>query len=82
MLKYWIVYIDIQQAGDETDLSKYSILPNHYYALGDKAQLGNDDVNDKPIDLSKDHEVVITVNPDWECIHDMEITPPTTPPAS
>lgn len=78
-LKFWNVYIDKMQDGDlDTNLLRYSILPNHYYSLGKKTSNGTS--TDEPMDLSKDQEFVITVNPEWEDIHDMGITDPVNPP--
>ncbi len=79
VLKFWTIYIDKKQPGDaDAALRLYSLLPNHYYALGTKTQPAAD--GDQPMDLSKDQEFAITVNPDWEAVHDMGITDPINPP--
>lgn len=67
--------------GEDTD---FAIEANHFYSLGQKKT--NDDTNggdpdpdpepddnDDPIDLSKDQIITITVNANWNTIHDLEI---------
>ena len=55
--------------------TSYSIVRNHLYTLGHK---GSDDSTtdpdpDEPEDLSKNQDLVIKVNDNWEAIHEMEI---------
>lgn len=63
---------------------EFAINANHFYSLGQKKT--NDDTNggdpdpdpdpddnDDPIDLSKDQIITITVNADWNTIHDLTI---------
>lgn len=81
MLKAWNVKIDTKQAVDSDDSRKlYSLLANNLYSIGKKVQDGTTDPGeggggdeDKPADLSKDQEIVITVNPDWDAMHGMEL---------
>lgn len=62
----------------------FAINANHFYSLGQK--MTNDDTNggdpdpdpdpddnDKPIDLSKDQIITITVNANWDAIHDLTV---------
>lgn len=59
-----------------------SILANHFYSLGTKKMAGNTtggtglpgDV-DAPIDLLYDQNIVITINPAWDVIHNLVIQP-------
>lgn len=64
--------------------SEFAINANHFYSLGQK--MTNDDTtggdpdpdpdpddNDKPIDLSKDQIITITVNAEWTDIHNLTI---------
>lgn len=58
----------------------FSILANHFYSLGIKAQTGNTNGgttdpgdDDAPIDLLTDQSIVITVSPAWELIHELII---------
>lgn len=64
--------------------SELDVLANHFYSLGHKSKDNNTDGTDpenpegpkdpdKPIDLSKDQVITITVNADWETIHDLEL---------
>ncbi|WP_390612907.1 FimB/Mfa2 family fimbrial subunit [Alistipes onderdonkii] len=61
----------------DTDLD---VLANHFYSLGKKVKNDTttgggdgDEDDDKPIDLSKDQIITITVNANWETIHDLEL---------
>ncbi len=60
--------------------STFNILANHFYSLGTKAQAGNinggtdaagDD--DAPVDLLTDQNIVVTISPAWELIHNLVI---------
>ena len=64
--------------------SELDVLANHFYSLGHKSKDNNTDGTDpenpegpkdpdKPIDLSKDQVITITVNANWETIHDLEL---------
>lgn len=64
--------------------SELDVLANHFYSLGHKSKDNNTDGTDpenpegpkdpdKPIDLSKDQVITITVNANWEAIHDLEL---------
>lgn len=68
----------------DADSYDFAINANHFYSLGQKKT--NDDTNggdpdpdpdpddnDDPIDLSKDQIITITVNADWNTIHDLTI---------
>ena len=68
----------------DVDSYDFAINANHFYSLGQKKT--NDDTNggdpdpdpepddnDDPIDLSKDQIITITVNANWNTIHDLEI---------
>lgn len=68
----------------EADSNDFAINANHFYSLGQK--MTNDDTNggdpdpdpdpddnDDPIDLSKDQIITITVNANWDAIHDLTI---------
>lgn len=75
-LKTWNVKIDAKQAGDaDDDLRLYSLKANHFYSIGKKVSDGSttDPDPDQPTDLSKDQDIVITVNPAWETVHQMGI---------
>lgn len=63
--------------------SEFAINANHFYSLGQKKtddgtnggtpDPGTDGDDDKPIDLSKDQIITITVNADWSAIHNLTI---------
>lgn len=64
--------------------SEFAINANHFYSLGQKMTNGDTtggdpdpdpdpDDNDKPIDLSKDEIITITVNAAWTDIHNLTI---------
>lgn len=60
--------------------TELDVLANHFYSLGhkstDNSTEGSDLENpdpDKPIDLSKDQVITITVNANWETIYDLEL---------
>ena len=80
-LKTWNVKIDTKQTGDTDDnLRLYSLKANHFYSIGKKVSdgsiVGPDPEKpdpDQPTDLSKDQDIVITVNPAWETVHQMGI---------
>lgn len=65
------------------DSSDFAINANHFYSLGQKKtdddtnggnpDPGTDDDDDKPIDLSKDQIITITVNANWTDIHNLTI---------
>lgn len=66
--------------GEDTD---FAINANHFYSLGQKKtddgtnggtpDPGTDGDDDDPIDLSKDQIITITVNANWDAIHDLTI---------
>jgi outer membrane protein assembly factor BamE (lipoprotein component of BamABCDE complex) len=65
---------------DTGGVTTFNILANHFYSLGMKAQAGNvnggtDDPgdDDDPIDLLTDQNIVITISPAWELIHNLII---------
>lgn len=59
--------------------TELDVLANHFYSLGHKSKDdsteggGSEEDKDDPIDLSKDQVITITVNADWETIHDLEL---------
>lgn len=55
--------------------TSYSIVRNHLYTLGHKSSDDSttDPDPDEPEDLSKNQDLVIKVNDNWEVIHKMEI---------
>lgn len=68
----------------DADIYDFAINANHFYSLGQKKT--NDDTNggdpdpdpdpddnDDPIDLSKDQIITITVDAEWNTIHDLTI---------
>ena len=78
MLKNWNVKIDTKQDVDsDTNKKLYSLLANNLYSIGKKVESGTTTPEpgdpDEPVDLSKDQEIVITVNPAWDAMHDMEL---------
>lgn len=69
--------------GEDTD---FAINANHFYSLGQKMTNGDTtggdpdpdpdpdpDDNDDPIDLSKDQIITITVNANWDTIHNLTV---------
>lgn len=73
-IKEWIV------KDSNGGASTFNILPNNFYSLGMKAKAGNvnggttdpgDD--DAPVDLLQDQNLVITISPAWELIHNLVI---------
>lgn len=62
--------------------SNMSIMANHFYSLGVKKMAGNTTGGtglpgdaDAPIDLLYDQNIVITINPSWNLIHNLIIQP-------
>lgn len=62
--------------------SNMNIIANHFYSLGTKKMAGNttggtgdpgDD--DNPIDLLTDQNIVITIDPAWNTLHDLVVVP-------
>ena len=55
--------------------TSYSIVRNHLYTLGQKSSDNSttDPDPDKPEDLSKNQDLVIKFNDNWEAINEMEI---------
>lgn len=73
-IKEWVVK---DSAGG---LSTFNILANHFYSLGMKALPGsttgdpeNPNDDDDPIDLLTDQNIVITITPAWQLIHNLVI---------
>lgn len=67
------------QVEGKTD-TEFDVLANHFYSLGHKSKDNTDGTDsegpkdpDKPVDLSKDQVITITVNANWETIHDLEL---------
>lgn len=64
------------EGSTDTELDVHA---NHFYSLGHKSKDnfteggGGEEDKDDPIDLSKDQVITITVNADWETIHDLEL---------
>lgn len=62
------------------NLATFDLQPNHFYSLGLKAKSntttgtspdpGDDDA---PVDLLTDQNIVLTITPAWELIHDLII---------
>ncbi|WP_297930610.1 FimB/Mfa2 family fimbrial subunit [uncultured Alistipes sp.] len=71
-LKTWTVLNDNAE-------SSFSIVANHFYALGTKVAAGSTTgtperpVADAPIDLMKDQAITVTVLPNWAFIHNMTL---------
>lgn len=56
------------------DSKKYPVNRNYFYSIGKKlkaGETGTDPDDDKPIDLSVDNTITLTVNDAWEVIYDM-----------
>lgn len=73
VLKTWNAKIKTQGSSSLV----YDINANNFYSFGRKisdstTNPGTPDI-DKPIDLSKDQDLIITVNPNWDTVHDMEL---------
>lgn len=75
VIKQWSV-----EDSSNSNATVFNIMANHFYSLGMKAQAGNvnggtgdpgDD--DAPVDLLTDQNIVITISPAWELIHDLVI---------
>lgn len=76
-IKEWVVK---DAAGNQ---SSFNIQANHFYSLGMKAQAGNTNGgtggpgdtgdDDAPVDLLTDQNIVITITPAWELIHNLVI---------
>lgn len=72
-IKTWTV-------NDTGGATTFNILANHFYSLGMKAQAGNinggtDDPgdDDDPVDLLTDQNIVVSISPAWELIHELVI---------
>lgn len=67
--------VQVEKSAD----TEIDVLANHFYSLGHKSKDntteggGGEEDKDDPIDLSKDQVITITVNADWETIHDLEL---------
>lgn len=75
VLQSWVVK-DASNNNSDT----FNITANHFYSLGMKKQAGNvnggtDDPgdDDNPIDLLIDQNIVVTISPAWEMMHDLVI---------
>lgn len=75
-LKTW----NVQDSNGGT--SNFNLLANHFYSLGVKAVAGSttggtpdpgDD--DAPVDLMTDQNIVVSISPAWELIHNLVILP-------
>lgn len=57
--------------------TEIDVLANHFYSMGhkstDKGEPTGPTDPDEPIDLSKDQVITITVDANWEAIHDLEL---------
>lgn len=74
-LQTWVV-TDASNGNTNT----FNIMANHFYSLGMKAKAGNVDGgtpdpgdDDDPIDLLTDQNIVVTISPAWELIHNLVI---------
>lgn len=71
-LKTWAI--------SDNSQTTFSILPNHFYSLGTKAQAGNTNggggegsTPDSAIDLMKDQVIIVSISPNWTLIHNLVI---------
>lgn len=71
-LRTYKVQDEIKTASPVTLTECFSIEADHFYSLGLKSK-DNDTEEDKPIDLSKDQTIRITVHANWTWIHDLGI---------
>lgn len=75
-IKEWTVS-DTNSSG----ATQFNLLANHFYALGVKGATGSVDGgtpgnpgdDDAPVDLLTDQNIVITISPAWELIHNLVI---------
>lgn len=75
-IKEWTVS-DTNSSG----ATQFNLMANHFYALGVKGATGSVDGgtpgnpgdDDAPVDLLTDQNIVITISPAWELIHNLVI---------
>lgn len=75
-IKTWVVK-DSNNGGSDT----FNITANHFYSLGTKTQAGNTNGgtggdtgdDDAAIDLLTDQNIVVTISPAWDVIHNLVI---------
>lgn len=74
-IKTWVVK-DSNNGGSDT----FNITANHFYSLGTKTQAGNTNGgtgdtgdDDTAIDLLTDQNIVVTISPAWDVIHNLVI---------
>lgn len=84
ILKTWNVKLaasDPQVTADNgtcanDDATSYTIVRNHMYNLGYKAEADNDTEipdTEEPMDLSGDQDLILDVHANWELLHQMEL---------
>ena len=66
LLKEWPI---VNESGAET----FDLVANHLYSIGSKPSTTSTN-NDNPINLSKDEIIVISIDADWNTIHDLNVT--------
>ena len=74
VIKEWVV------KDSSGNLTTFDIQANHFYSLGMKAKAntttgepGDPGDDDAPVDLLTDQNIVITISPAWELIHNLVI---------
>lgn len=75
-IKEWTVS-DTNSSG----ATQFNLMANHFYSLGVKGATGSVDGgtpgnpgdDDAPVDLLTDQNIVITISPAWELIHNLVI---------
>lgn len=58
---------------NEVDKKQFNICRNNFYSIGEKVTTDNDPDTDKPIDLSGNTDIVVTINDAWKVLHNMGV---------
>lgn len=71
-LKTLRVYTDKSATDDGNNKYNYDIRCNNFYSIGTKTDTDSTDP-DKPIDLSGNTDIVVTINDAWKVLHNMGV---------
>lgn len=58
---------------DVSDKKQFNICRNNFYSIGEKVTTDNEPDTDKPIDLSGNTDIVVTINDAWKVLHNMGV---------
>lgn len=58
---------------NSVDKKQFNICRNNFYSIGEKVTTDNEPDTDKPIDLSGNTDIVVTINDAWKVLHNMGV---------